>query len=104
VLDVLPDLPAGTWVHFHDITFPYDYTRRVISEELFFPAESTLLHAFLSCNDRYEICASMSMLHYEAPDRLAALLPSYQRAGGEDGVLTEPGHFPSATYLRVVPA
>ena len=39
VLDVLRALaPAGTWVHFHDITFPYDYTRRVTSEDLFFPA------------------------------------------------------------------
>jgi Methyltransferase domain len=104
VLDVLPTLTAGMWVHFHDITFPYDYTRRVVSEDLFFPLESTLLHAFLSCNDRYEICTSMSMLHYAAPERLAELLPSYQRAGDEDGVLTAPGHFPSATYLRVVPA
>jgi hypothetical protein len=103
VLDVLPNLPAGTWVHFHDITFPYDYTRRVVSEDLFFPLESTLLHAFLSCNDRYEIAASMSMLHYAAPERLVALLPTYQRAGDDDGLLTAPGHFPSATYLRVVP-
>ena len=102
VLDVLPNLAPGAWVHFHDITFPYDYTRRVTSEDIFFPAESTLLHAFLSCNDRYAIAASLSMLHYRAPDKLFALLPSYQRAGDADGLLTSPGHFPSSTYLCVL--
>jgi hypothetical protein len=102
VLDVLPFLSTGTWVHFHDITFPYDYTRRVVTEDLFFPQESTLLHAFLSCNDRYELCASLSMLHYEAPGRLAELLPSYRSAGNDEGLLTAEGHFPSSAYLRVV--
>lgn len=104
VLDVLPSLSEGTWVHFHDINFPYDYTRLVLSKDLFFSLESTLLHAFLSCNSRYELCVSMSMLHYAAPERLATLLPSYQRAGDQDGLLTASGHFPSATYLRVVPS
>jgi hypothetical protein len=102
VLDVLPFLATGTWVHFHDITFPYDYTRRVISEDLFFPQESTLLHAFLSCNERYELCASLSMLHYDAPVRLAELLPSYRSAGNDSGLLTTEGHFPSSVYLRRV--
>ncbi|HKU42232.1 MAG TPA: class I SAM-dependent methyltransferase [Polyangiales bacterium] len=102
ILDVLPVLARGMFVHFHDITFPYDYTRRVITEDLFFPAESTLLHAFLSCNDRYEICASLSMLHYAAPERLKQLVPNYQRAGDQDGLLTSPGHFPSATYLQTL--
>lgn len=101
VLDVLPWLPAGTWVHFHDILFPFDYTPQVVTEDLFFPQESTLLHAFLSCNDRYEICASMSMLHYEAPARLTELLPSYVSAGNDAGLQTTAGHFPSSAYLRV---
>ncbi|HET6337619.1 MAG TPA: class I SAM-dependent methyltransferase [Polyangiales bacterium] len=102
VLDVLPFLNERTWVHFHDITFPYDYTRRVVTEDLFFPQESTLLHAFLSCNDRYELCASLSMLHYEVPGRLAELLPAYRSAGNDEGLLTTEGHFPSSAYLRVV--
>jgi predicted O-methyltransferase YrrM len=96
VLDVLPTLAAGAWVHFHDITFPYDYSRRALTDDLFFAAESTLLHAFLSCNDRYEISASLSMLHYDAPDQLATLLPGYRPAGNQDGLTTTDGHFPSA--------
>lgn len=101
ILDVLPDLAQGVWVHFHDITFPYDYTRRVTSEDLFFPQESTLLHAFLSCNDHYALAASLSVLHYSAPEKLSALLPQYQPAGNDEGLLTADGHFPSSAYLRV---
>lgn len=101
ILDVLPNLAPEVWVHFHDITFPYDYTRRITSEDLFFPVESTLLHAFLSCNEHYAVAASLSMLHYSAPEKLAALLPQYQPAGNADGLLTSEGHFPSSTYLRV---
>jgi hypothetical protein len=101
ILDVLPRLAAGVWVHFHDITFPYDYTRELVSQDLFFPQESPLLHAFLSCNDRYELCASLSMLHYGAPERLSLLIPSYHAAGNDEGLLTTAGDFPSSAYLRV---
>jgi hypothetical protein len=54
----------------------------------------------LSCNDRYEIAASLSMLHYGAPKQLAALLPYYRPAGNDDGLTTTDGHFPSSIYLR----
>src|SRR5690606_17232979 len=47
ILDVLPRLNDGVFVHFHDIYFPYDYQRSLLSSELFFNSESTLLHAFL---------------------------------------------------------
>ena len=34
ILDVLPRLDAGVFVHFHDIYFPYDYQRGLLSSEL----------------------------------------------------------------------
>ncbi len=104
ILEVLPRLPAGTIVHFHDIFFPYDYPRGVFVWN-FFPLESTLLHAFLIHNARYAIALSLSMLHYAAPDRLRALLPNYQPAANDDGLMVGTGYdkgFPSATYLRCV--
>jgi hypothetical protein len=52
ILDVLPRLKAGVFIHFHDVYFPYDYQRGLLSAELFFNAESTLLHAFLVGNPR----------------------------------------------------
>jgi hypothetical protein len=35
ILEVLPRLEAGVWVHFHDIYFPYDYTRDFLSGDFF---------------------------------------------------------------------
>ena len=102
VLEVMPRLARGTLVHFHDIYFPYDYPRDVLRSTLFW-TESTLLHAFLACNGRYAVRASLSMLHYAAPDRLKGYLPNYTPAPNRDGldVPGATGHFPSATYLEV---
>jgi hypothetical protein len=107
ILEVLPRLPAGSFAHFHDIFFPYDYPRGVFVWN-FFPLESTLLHAFLINNARFEIAASLSMLHYAAPERLRELLPSYTPPPNDDGLMVPRGGdnydkgFPSATYLRCV--
>jgi methyltransferase family protein len=104
MLETLPRLAGGVWVHFHDIGFPYDYTRRILSSELFFPHETALLLAFLTFNDRFRLVASMSMLHYACPAELAKLIPWYRPAGNDDGLERSPGHFPSSAYLRVADA
>ncbi|HEY5909748.1 MAG TPA: class I SAM-dependent methyltransferase [Verrucomicrobiae bacterium] len=103
VLEVLPRLKPGVWVHFHDIYFPYDYHRSVFTEP-FFPSESTLLHAFLACNSRFALRASLSMLHYAAPKALSELLPNYAPTQNNDGldVPHSTGHFPSSAYLQAV--
>jgi predicted O-methyltransferase YrrM len=103
VLEVLPRLTAGVHVHFHDIYFPYDYSRHVF-HELFWPNESVLLHAFLAGNSGYRISCSLSMLHHAAPAEFERLLPRYQPAPMDRGLRTagsEVGHFPSATYCMV---
>lgn len=101
VLEMLPRLKGGAWVHFHDITFPYDYDRNTLDSALVFPHESVLLHAFLAYNRRFVLRASLAMLHYEAPVELATLLPHYQPAGNDQGLETTVGHFPSAAYLQL---
>ena len=53
ILEMLPRLKAGAWVHFHDISFPYDYDRNTLDSALVFPHESVLLHAFLAYNRRF---------------------------------------------------
>lgn len=101
ILDVLPELAPGSWVHFHDITFPYDYLRGMLTSELFFHRESALLHAFLIGNAHYAIQASFSMLHYERKDELRQLFTSYRPSGDDDhGLERTPGSFPSSLYLR----
>lgn len=105
VLEVLPRLNPGVFVHFHDIYFPYDYPRRLLSQDLFFHAESTLVHAFLAGNSGYRIEASLSMLHYGATDVMRTWFTGYDPQGNEDGLAAPTGqHFPSALWLRTVSA
>lgn len=101
--EVLPRLRPGVWVHFHDIYFPYDYARDTLRGDLFFPQESSLLYAFLSGNPRYRVEASLSMVHYAAPDGLKRLIPRYQPNDQTDGLGGANGkHFPSAAWLRCI--
>jgi predicted O-methyltransferase YrrM len=103
VLEVLPRLKPGCFVHFHDIYFPYDYQPSLF-DTLFFSAESTLLHAFLINNPRFSIAISLSMLHHCRPQDTQQLLPNYQPAAMKEGLYAASGaagQFPSATYLSV---
>ena len=102
ILEMLPRLKAGAWVHFHDITFPYDYDRHVLDSAFFFPHESILLHAFLAHSTRVRIAVSLSMLHYLAPSALGECFPHYRPARNDEGLEKGEGHFPSSTYLEVI--
>jgi hypothetical protein len=101
VLEVLPRLRTGNWVHFHDIYFPYDYQKGLLADELFFSNESVLLQSFLTNNPRYTIRASLSMLHHAAPEELRELLPSYSPASMEHGLQLTKGDYPTSIYLEV---
>lgn len=89
LLDILPRLRAGTWVHFHDIFLPWDYPRRWMVEERRAWAEQYLLEAFLSGNPGWEVVLAMHRLHR---GRSSAL----RDARLQDGV----GHTPCAFWLR----
>ncbi len=101
ICDTLPTLPSGTWVHFHDILFPYDYSPDILTSELFFCHETALLHAFLTNNSRFSIAASLSMLHHACPVELARALPNYRPGKFDQGLRITDGHHPSSIYLRV---
>jgi hypothetical protein len=101
ICEALPTLPAGTWVHFHDIMFPYDYSPDILTSELFFCHETSLLYAFLLQNERYSIAASLSMLHHGCPGELANHLPNYKPGQFDQGLRVTSGHHPSSIYLRV---
>jgi hypothetical protein len=95
ILAVLPRLESGSWGHFHDIYFPYDYQRGILDDELFFSNESALLHAFLIDNAKFTIRTSLSMLHHADPARLAKSLPNYRPSGNDHGLRASDGHFPA---------
>lgn len=102
ILEVLPRLEAGCWVHFHDVWFPYDYHYKILSQSLFFWHESVLLQAFLTNNCKYEIFVSLCMLHHSRCEELPRCLPNYRPAPHDHGVRLSAGHFPTSIYLRTV--
>jgi hypothetical protein len=101
ICETLPTLPDETWVHFHDILFPYDYSPDILTSELFFCHETALLYAFLLLNSRYSVAASLCMLHHSKPAELAVCLPNYRPAKFDQGLRISDGHYPSSIYLRV---
>jgi hypothetical protein len=101
ICETLPTLPSGTWVHFHDILLPYDYSPDILTSELFFCHETALLHAFLINNNRFSIAASLSMLHHASPGELAECLPNYRAGKFDQGLRLTAGDHPSSIYLRI---
>jgi len=104
VLEMLPRLSAGVYIHFHDIYFPYDYSPDTLSTALFFSHETALLYSFLLMNRDFEIAGSLSMLHHQRLDDLKRFFPDFYPAIFEEGLLVKVGQFPSSVFLRRLPA
>jgi hypothetical protein len=105
ILEVLPRLAKGVFVHFHDVTMPYDYVPNLLSSDLFFWTESVLLHAFLIDNPRFEIRLGCAMVHDAALARAQEILPTYGsplRTERGLAVGNEGDAFPSSMWLEVV--
>ena len=69
--DVIPRLPVGTWIHFHDISYPFEYPPESIKDRRAW-SEAYLLRAFLEHNCAFRICFFFDYLkrfHREAVER-----------------------------------
>ena len=55
ILDILPILSQGVYIHIHDIFFPENYPELWVKDEYRFWNEQYLLHAFLIFNNRFEV-------------------------------------------------
>lgn len=82
VLDVLPALAPGVFVHVHDIFLPYQYPRRWAEDSGFHWTEQYLLQAFLAGNRDFEVLAATFALCRERPEAMRRLVPSW-REGAE---------------------
>jgi predicted O-methyltransferase YrrM len=100
ILEALPRVAPGVYVHFHDIHFPFDYSPDTLTSALFFPHETALLLAFLTMNDHFEIAASLSMLHHQRLNDLMRLFPDMKPRKFQDGMMMSEGQYPSSIFLR----
>jgi hypothetical protein len=72
--DILPKLPVGVFVHFHDIFFPFEYPATWLSEGRYWN-ENYFLRSFLSYNDSWEIVFFNHYVGIAFKDRLAEKMP-----------------------------
>lgn len=100
ILEMLPRLPGGAYVHFHDIHFPYDYSPDTLSSAIFFPHETALLYAFLAMNPHFDIAASLGMLHHRRISDLIRFFPDMKPRRFDEGLNAGEGHYPSSIFLR----
>lgn len=74
-LELLPSLNKGVIVHLHDIFSPRNYPNEWLTSEVLFWYEQYLLEAFLSCNNTWEIFASLNHLHHSHYEQLKSACP-----------------------------
>jgi predicted O-methyltransferase YrrM len=79
--EILPRLPAGVFVHFHDVHWPFEYPADWLDRGWAWN-EAYLLRAFLQFNDSWAVRLWPSQLLSWRPEEVEALLPTIQRAPG----------------------
>ena len=78
VLEVLPKLAPGVWVHVHDLFLPYEYPRDLLVASGFFN-EQYLVQALLTGNPGWEVRLAVFALFREQRKRLVAAMPWIDR-------------------------
>jgi hypothetical protein len=87
LLEIVPRLREGTFVHFHDIFLPYEYPRDWVLDEKRFWNEQYALQAFLAFNDSFRVIWSSQLMHRRHSPALQAAFSSY------DPLRHSPGSF-----------
>lgn len=82
VLDMLPLLSPGVYVHFHDIFLPSEYPKEWVVDRRQAWAEQYLLQAFLAFNPVFEVVLPVHALTTHCPDLVREMIPSFTTTGG----------------------
>ncbi|HYK22363.1 MAG TPA: class I SAM-dependent methyltransferase [Pyrinomonadaceae bacterium] len=75
VLEILPSLAPGVWVHVHDIFFPHDYPAEWLIKRRLALNEQYLLEAFLAFNKDFQVVLSNYWLCLQYLNDAARLWP-----------------------------
>jgi predicted O-methyltransferase YrrM len=85
MFEILPLLPPGIFVHFHDIFYPFDYLDEWLKEGRYLN-ESYFLRAFLSYNCEWSIYLFGDYCHFQFRDFIKEKMPlCLQNFGGRGG-------------------
>ncbi len=95
VLEILPRLRSGVYVHFHDIFLPYEYPKLWVVEDHNFYIEQYLLQAFLTFNSRFEVVWGSYYMLQKHPDRLRKAFGSFDKH-----IWAEERFLPGSIWLR----
>lgn len=101
-LEIIPSLPAGVFIHIHDIFLPYLYPRATLSL-LATSQETALLLSLLTNNMHLTTLACLSALHYDRSVQMQQILPDYQPQENSEGLPASyppKGHFPNSMWLQ----
>ena len=75
LLEILPSLVPGVWVHVHDIFFPHDYPAEWLINRRLALNEQYLLEAFLAFNATFSVRLANYWLCLEHAKRVAPVWP-----------------------------
>jgi hypothetical protein len=82
ILEILPILTPGVYIHFHDIFLPFDYPQSWVCEHGFSWNEQYMLQAFLTFNPHFSIVYGSAIARRCYPDDLKAFLGENPMEGG----------------------
>ena len=74
ILEILPRLKPGVFVHFHDVFYPFDYPSEWLVEGRYWN-ESYFLRAFLSYNSEWKILFFSTYMHHMFSDLIKEKMP-----------------------------
>jgi predicted O-methyltransferase YrrM len=89
ILELLPLLKPGVFVHIHDIFTPRDYPREWVIDQIRLWNEQYLLECFLAFNNRFRVMGALNFLRHHYPEALGEQLPIIRAAMEQ----REPGSF-----------
>jgi hypothetical protein len=85
ILELLPRLPRGVLVHFHDVFLPWQYPREWFTRLRRFWSEQYLLQAFLTSNSAYEVVWAGHWMHRSNPGALSRTFRSHKKNANGPG-------------------
>jgi predicted O-methyltransferase YrrM len=75
IFEILPVLPSGVYVHFHDVFYPFEYSKQWICDLGIAWNEAYLVRSFLQYNTAFRIAFFNTYLEHLHEERFKELMP-----------------------------